>query len=246
MDQWNDFYAGIAAGLIFSAACYLLHRAWKFGKALDLTEDGTEPFLAMTHNKLWDAAQSERLIVLMDVQAEELCEEFGDKLEELALVQGHLEEALTRKTELHKEINQLARVVNDLQDKLNRSQLETAHCRACCDELRQKLGGTDSATAEALKMKRRRDEGGRPVLSASLTSSSPVPDNSHINSALLFAAIASSDPVAQPVTAPEPTSHSSSTYDSCSSSSSSYDSGSSSSSSSYSSSSCDSGSSGGW
>lgn len=145
MNQWNYFLAGVVSGVIFSAGMYLLYRAWKFGKALDLTEDGTEGFAAMTHNKLYDASQSERLITLMDVQAEELCEEFGDKLEELALVQGHLEDALTRKTELHKEVNQLARVVNQLQDQLTRSLLETDHCRATCDELRKKLSAKAGA-----------------------------------------------------------------------------------------------------
>lgn len=137
----EDFLMGITAGLIASAGLFLMYRAYMYGKAMDLTEFDQ----LMSHDALYHASQNDRLIVLMDMQAEELCEEFGHYKEQLVLVQSHLDEALTRKAELHKEISQMARVANDLQEQLTRSLLETEHCRACCEELREKLGAKAGA-----------------------------------------------------------------------------------------------------
>lgn len=131
----EEFLMGIVSGLIASAGLFLMYRAHQYGKAMDLTEFDQ----VMTHDALYYAAQHDRLVVLMDTQVEELCEEFGHVKEQLAVVQSHLDEALTRKTELHKEVSQMARVANQLQDQLTRALLETDHCRATCDELREKL-----------------------------------------------------------------------------------------------------------
>lgn len=137
----QDFLMGIASGLIASAGLFLMYRAYMYGKAMDLTEFDQ----VMSHDALYHAAQHDRLVVLMDMQAEEICEEFAQLREQLALAQSHLDEALGRKSELHIEVSQMARVANDLQDQLTRSLLETEHCRACCEELREKLSAKAGA-----------------------------------------------------------------------------------------------------
>lgn len=248
----QEFVTGVFSGFCIAAAAVLFYRAHQYGKAMDLTEFDQR----MSHDILFQASQSDRLVVLMDVQAEDLCEEFANYKEQLVLVQSHLDEALTRKSELHKEISQMARVANDLQEQLHRSRLETEHCRVCCEELREKMGAPSGevVTRQTVRMseavrglKRTYGDDGRAVVSASMAPSAPVPDNSALVMAATMAAITASDtPCHEPVSSP-------SSHDTCSSSSSSYDSGSSYSSSSYdsgssyssSSSSGDSGS-GGW
>lgn len=136
--QLYDFYVGIVCGFFIAAAAVLFYRARQYGKAMDLTEFDQQ----MSHDILFQAAQDDHIVIMLDIHAQDLCEEFANYKEQLALVQSHLDEALARKTELHKEVSQMARVANQLQDQLTRALLETDHCRATCDELREKLSAS--------------------------------------------------------------------------------------------------------
>lgn len=138
MDQsLLDFLLGVGIGLLLAAVAGLSHRAYQYAKALDLDcNNFGEPY---SHNELFAAASSNAIITMLDSQAGELCEEYGNVLEQVETLDQHLEESLTRNTQLHKEICQMARIINDLQDQVGRGLIEIDHCHASCDELRAKL-----------------------------------------------------------------------------------------------------------
>jgi hypothetical protein len=138
MDQsFVDFLLGVGIGLLLAAVAGLSYRAYQYAQALDLDCNNLgEPF---SHNDLFAAISDRAIITLLDSQAGELCEEYGNALEQVETLDQHLDEALTRNTQLHKEICQMARIINDLQDKVGRGLIEIDHCHASCDELRAKL-----------------------------------------------------------------------------------------------------------
>lgn len=136
MDQSTiNFITGLAVGVIATSGAVLVYRARQYATALGFTEYD-EP---MTHGDLYAAALEYELIPLIDNHAQELCEEFGKVKEELELTKMYLDEAMARKSELHMEVENLARLANKLHDQVMQSQMEVDHCRACCDELRAKL-----------------------------------------------------------------------------------------------------------
>lgn len=127
----SDFTLGLILGLVICGAAVLFYRA---RQALTRAERFAERFMScepMTHDQLFSFVVDRLPYVDLSIeQARELVDEHV-KLEEM------FEEAMTRKAELHTELEQVKRVAND-------QALEAAHCRACCDELRAKLDAVEA------------------------------------------------------------------------------------------------------
>lgn len=118
----TDFTLGLAIGATVVAAVSLALRSYQTVKALSAFASDD----VMTHDMLLaDVMQMTPLVSLTSLQASQLVDAY-------ALQQEHFTEAMTRNSELHQELAQVKHVAN-------KSALEAAHARACCDELRAKL-----------------------------------------------------------------------------------------------------------
>lgn len=149
MDQsFMHFAIGVGVGVLLTTVVGLGRRAYQFVKAVEATRSHfglDEPF---NHHDLYEVAQSNSVVSLLDYQAGELCDEFANIKEQMETLEQHLDEAMTRNTELHKEVYSMARVANNLQDQVGRGQIEIDHCHACCDELRAKLDSNNVVAVE--------------------------------------------------------------------------------------------------
>ncbi len=120
---------GLFTGLFICALVYMVAKGRELVASIDSFDD-PEP---MTHAKL---AQEVLMYCPIITLTAEQARDLVDAHQEL---NNLFEEAMLRKEELHREVAEVARVASRLQDELQTALLESDHCRATCDELRDKL-----------------------------------------------------------------------------------------------------------
>lgn len=133
-----EFTFGLFAGLGIWALANMVGKGRELVAAIDSFEDPE----AMTHAKLAkNVAMFCPIVTLTGEQVADLVDEFHE-------LNNLFEEAMLRKEEMHREVGEMARVASRLQDELGTALLESDHCRATCDELRDKLSAKDVVAVE--------------------------------------------------------------------------------------------------
>jgi hypothetical protein len=124
-----EFMYGVFASLIACSFVWMVVKGHQVVAEIESFADST----TMTHDKLSEQVSQFCPVITLTL------EQARDLVNAHEILDEHFTEAMLRKTEMHREVGEMARVANRLQDELDKALLERDHCRACCDELRDKL-----------------------------------------------------------------------------------------------------------
>lgn len=124
-----DFIYGVFTSLIAGSFVWMVMSGRQVVAEIRSFADSE----TMTHDKLDDQVSMFCPVITLTL------EQARDLVNAHESLTEHFDEAMLRKAELHREVAEVARVANRLQDELDNALLERDHCRACCDELRDKL-----------------------------------------------------------------------------------------------------------